>query len=402
VPRSSSASCGILAGRLGSTRLGVAAALALACACRGGSEPPPSGPLVELDAAIARGGAYLAARQQVDGSFRSRAYSALRDGWSLTPLVALALRVTPERDAATRAAKLVAGLATGDGGVRGAPEVSYPIYAYAIGALVLGAPENLDIYRRERDALVAAVRRFQLSAANGWRADDASFGGWGYSPHVPTRPPGAIADDLLPATLSATLLAIGALSLSGAPPSDPALVDAARFVARCKRDDGGFFFSPDLPDGNKAGKDASGFRAYGSMTADGTRALMRLGRAPDDRDVVAALGWLAREFDATRNPGVFAEEIRRASSYYYWTWTAAHALEHAGRAVLHGPHGDVRWAERLAAELRARQLPDGSWRNDATEMREDDPLIATSFAVAALALCRNALGGPVQRHASWR
>ena len=363
-------------------------ACALACACRARSDPR-----ADIDRALARAGRFLAAQQDRDGAFRSRPYSALRDGWSLTPLAALALRVTPEHDAAARAARFVAGI-VGAHGVRGADEVSYPLYAYALGALVLGAPENVDAYRAPRDALLAAVRRMQLSAANGWRADDASLGGWGYSPVVPTRPAGAITEDLLPANLSATVLAVGALALAGTPPTDPALADAAKFVARCRNGDGGFFFSPDLPDGNKAGRDAHGFRSYGSMTADGTRALMRL-RGPADPHVAAGIAWLEREFDATRNPGVFGDnEIRRASSYYYWVWSAAHALEHAQRGTA--------WAEQLSAALLARQRDDGSWRNDATEMREDDPVIATSFAVAALALCRNALGGEQQRHAAWR
>ncbi|HEX3474213.1 MAG TPA: prenyltransferase/squalene oxidase repeat-containing protein [Kofleriaceae bacterium] len=377
--------------------LALGLALALVCSCRGRGDPRAQR-LADIDRAIARAGAFLAARQDADGGFRSAAYSALRDGWSLTPLAALALRVTPERAAAGRAARFIAGLVV-DGQVRRAPEVSYPIYAYAIGALVLGAPENVDGDRAPRDALIAAVRGQQLAARNGWQPDDASFGGWGYAPDVPARPSGAITDDLLPANLSATVLAIGALALGGARPSDPALADAARFVARCHNRDGGFHFSPDLPDGNKAGRDASGFRSYGSMTADGIRALLRLGKPLDDPDVVAGYAWLEREFDPARNPGQFDEEIRRASSYYYWTWTAAHALEHAGRPVL---RGDLPWAERLSAELLARQAADGAWRNDATEMREDEPVIATSFAVAALALCRNALGGERQAHAAWR
>ena len=371
-------------------RFALLIAIGLACACRARANDPRG----EIDRALARAGRFLAAQQDRDGAFRSKPYSALRDGWSLTPLAALALRVTPERDAAARAARFVAGI-VGEHGVRGADEVSYPLYAYAIGALVLGAPENVDAYRAPRDALLAAVRRMQLSAANGWRADDASLGGWGYSPHVPARPAGAVTDDLLPANLSATVLAVGALALAGTPPTDPALADAAKFVARCKNRDGGFFFSPDLADGNKAGRDAAGqFRSYGSMTADGTRVLMRL-RGLGDPDVIAGLAWLERELDATKNPGVFGDsEIRRASSYYYWVWSAAHALEHAQRGTA--------WAEKLAAELLARQRADGSWANDATEMREDDPVIATSFAVAALALCRNALGGEQQRHAAFR
>ena len=39
----------------------------------------------------------------------------------------------------------------------------------------------------------------------------------------------------------------------------------------------------------------------------------------------------------------------------------------------------------LVRDLRQRQRPDGSWQNPSHHMREDDPLIATSLAVTALA-----------------
>ena len=46
----------------------------------------------------------------------------------------------------------------------------------------------------------------------------------------------------------------------------------------------------------------------------------------------------------------------------------------------------------LAAELVRRQLPDGSWSNTFTDAREDDPLVATPWAAAALAICRRWVG----------
>ena len=45
----------------------------------------------------------------------------------------------------------------------------------------------------------------------------------------------------------------------------------------------------------------------------------------------------------------------------------------------------------LAEELLRRQQTNGSWVNAAVEVREDDPLVATPLAVAALARCRRAL-----------
>jgi hypothetical protein len=136
------------------------------------------------------------------------------------------------------------------------------------------------------------------------------------------------------------------------------------------------------------------------MTADGARALVRLGAAPDDPRVTAARAWLVARFDAENNPGDFvaASEVRRGSSYYYWAWSSAHALRDLGVVEV---HGGITRAEALAEALLARQRPDGSWRNPESEMREDDPLVATSFAVAALGVCRLALGAPYRSHASW-
>jgi hypothetical protein len=135
------------------------------------------------------------------------------------------------------------------------------------------------------------------------------------------------------------------------------------------------------------------------MTADGVRGLIRLGVPLDDNRVAAAAAWLDANFDAERNPGDFppVAEVRRASSYYYWTWSAAHALRDLGKVTV---SGRARWAEALAEALLARQRPDGSWSNPATEMREDDPVVATAFATAALGVCRIAITGEYKSHAA--
>jgi hypothetical protein len=210
-----------------------------------------------------------------------------------------------------------------------------------------------------------------------------------------------VRDDLLSSNLSATLLVVGALTLGGVPAEDPALVAARGFVERCQNADGGFFFSPAVPDANKAGRAGDGYASYGSMTADGVRALLRLGG--NEERVARGAAWLERNFEADRNPGEFVggAEIRRASAYFYWTWSAAHALRAIGKPELETAKGKVVWARALARALLARQRGDGSWKNDATEMREDDPVVATSFAMAALAVCRSVISGEHRSHAGW-
>lgn len=350
-------------------------------------------------------------------------YAAFRDGHATTALAALALGQVPGEAAAAAYRRAVDFVATGVGpdGRFAAPPPPYALYAAALGALVLSTPGN-ERHRAARDGLLGEVRRRQLGPANGWGLDDVSYGGWGYAELPPVRPtaPGYRPDDdpERAANLSATLLAIGALGLAGTPPGDPALVAAGRFVERCQQrltacggepcpGDGGFYFTPvpALLDSNKAGSHpGDGPRSYGTMTADGVRALVRLGVALDDPRVREAQAWLAARFDPERPPGDFPPEAesRRAAGAYYWAWTAAHALHRLGQPTLATAGGPVAWAPALARSLLARQAADGTWRNPATELREDDPVVATSFAVAALAICRQVIAGDHRTHAGWR
>ena len=96
--------------------------------------------------------------------------------------------------------------------------------------------------------------------------------------------------------------------------------------------------------------------------------------------------WLADNFFAAAHPGLFGpgRSALQASVYFYWCWSAAHALTAAGA-------GDVPWAEPLAEELVRRQQRGGSWVNDAVEVREDDPIVATALAAGALSICRSRL-----------
>jgi squalene-hopene/tetraprenyl-beta-curcumene cyclase len=132
------------------------------------------------------------------------------------------------------------------------------------------------------------------------------------------------------------------------------------------------------------------------MTADGLRALLACGLPLDHPRVRAARTWLEAHFSAERNPGAFApeREVLRQATYYYWVWAAAHALSRLNVADVNTYEGPVRWAEVLTAELLRRQRADGSWTNRFTDAKEDDPLVATPWAAAALAICRQMIVRP--------
>ena len=360
-----------------------------------------------IDAALAKATAWLIDRQRPDGSFRSEAYAAFRDGYSLTPVVMKALAFAPADprapEAYGRAAAFLATMIGRDGKVG---YLNYPVYTLSVAVLAL-SPSIDPAQRALRQKLMDELRRLQLTEANGWREEDVSFGGWGYWGEVPVRPPpGAPIDELLSSNLPATVTAVGALAVAGLPPTNPAMVRARKFVERCQNlhpperadplwDDGGFFFTPANEVQNKAmgGRDRHGaarFRSYGTVTADGVRALLRLGAGRDDPRVKAAAAWLERRFSPTEPPGEYptVRVVQKASVRYYWAWTAAHALRALGKDELETEHGKVRWPEALAAALLAEQRADGTWTNSSTDMREDDPLVSTPLAMAGLAIAK--------------
>jgi squalene-hopene/tetraprenyl-beta-curcumene cyclase len=378
--------------------------------------------LNRIDAALEKGAAFLLKQQGSDGAWRSTTYGAMKDGTSLTPVAVKALwfgsRSPEAKRAVDQGLDFLAHLVDEKGAVNPGPDgMAYPVYSAAVASIVLGfspVPEH----RRARDGLLEFLRQRQLDERNGWSPADSDYGGWGYylgvpgAFAVPTKPPtGAALPPMLSSNVSSTVMVVGALGLSGVGPDDPSLARARLFIERMQNfaadpadadpefDDGGFHFTPDDLVENKpgaAGKDRHGrarFRSYGSMTADGLRALLRLGYAPEHPRIAAAAAWLTRNFSARQCPGKFSavDEERRESVFFYWSWTAGHALRALGASTLRGPRGRVNWAAEMTEELLSRQRPDGSWGNRFKEMREDDPLVATPLAMAALGNARWAL-----------
>src|SRR5205823_3339072 len=132
------------------------------------------------------------------------------------------------------------------------------------------------------------------------------------------------------------------------------------------------------------------FASYGSATCDGLRALIRCGLQRDDPRMLAAFGWLRRNFTVVENPGTFARdrETLRNSYFYYYCWSLAHAMQALGVREIETPAGLVSWPRVLSKELLRRQQREGSWVNEYSDAKEDDPLVATPFAIAALIICR--------------
>lgn len=384
--------------------------LAAAASCGGCGEREPERLDARIDRALERAGAYLRSKQSPDGAWRSETYGTLRDGITLTPPITKTLLMLAPVDAPApppcrRAAAYLRGRLGAD------VALDYPVYVAAVTAIVLSRLPG-DENGAARDAWLDRLRRHQLTEPLGWTPQDPGYGGWGYSVRPPTKPPDTAAETLpFESDLSSTLFAVGALRLGGAGPDDPAVHAALVFVERCQNyaaagephdpafDDGGFFFSTTHPVQNKAGIAGTDrhrrvrFHSYGSATADGLRALLRCGLGPDHPRVVAARDWLDRSFTTLTNPGTFepARASDRDAPYFYWCWSLTHALRMLNADSIVQQGRQVHWPEVLAEELVGRQREDGSWANRFSFVKEDDPLIATCLAAAALANCREML-----------
>lgn len=386
--------------------------------------PAPPGAeerVARIDAALVRAADYLLARQSPDGAWRSGVHGTFRDGVGLTPLVCSTLYFLDTPDARNRAgAKRAIDWLLGFVDERGQlvqdfAHPPFPVYSLSMASWCATLDGRDDRRTRAERAFLNALLSRQLNEANGWPGDDPDFGGWGYFFDTPKKPDDPrLRHPLLRSNLSATVFAIGAMKHAKHDLGGQPWQDALRFVQRCQNfadaaagrdpdfDDGGFVFGPGDAAGNKpgiAGVDRFGrtrLRSYGSMTADGLRALIQCGLEVDHPRVQAAIGWIARNWSATTNPGRFEQDrvVLRDASYFYWCWSASHALFRAGVATLDTPAGKVAWAESLADALIDRQREDGSWKSDNSEGREDDPLVATAFAAAALRVCRDQLTLP--------
>ena len=97
----------------------------------------------------------------------------------------------------------------------------------------------------------------------------------------------------------------------------------------------------------------------------------------------SALEYCTKFWTVDENPGMGAQGL-----YYYYD-IIARSLTAAGVGALDAEDGRViDWRGELAAKIISLQREDGSWANANNRFWENDPVLATSFAVLALSLCR--------------
>ncbi len=319
---------------------------------------------------LGRAAQYLWAQQSEDGGFHSATYGLLRSGQSLTPFVLLALLDAPDsaslqpRGAVERALTFIKANTNADGalGLMDDAAADYPNYATALAVSAMIKARSSG-YERVIEQMIAQLRAQQFNETSGWKPQDAPYGGWGMGGSI-HRPPEAGHVDL-----SMTRYALEALQLSGVLASDPVIRRALAYLERSQNPDGGFCFSPVNPEINKAGESSGGgFASYGTTTADGVLALRAVGVPDEDPRIAKAIEWLKRHHQPDQAPGL------DKGAYQPWGSGLRFYYAHAISRVL----------PRLPVELPP-QADDGSLRNSNNLAKEDDPLIATAFALYVMA-----------------
>jgi len=323
------------------------------------------------DSALQRGCQYLWNQQAEDGGWHSKTYGLLKSGQSLTPFVLDALlqsRCRQPEAAVDRAIAFLKRNTNREGAVGKTDPLlyDYPSYSTALAVMAIRRAAKPD-WRQTVAPMAAWLRTQQLSEAHGWKREDDAYGAWGMGGEPRTAPNAGHVD------LSMTRHVLQALAAADVPSTDRAWSRARLFVERCQNPDGGFFFSTVVVDANKAGQDgASRYRSYGTATADGVLALLALGDSSSNDRVRTARRWLAEHDRPDGASGFMGEAYQRwiLGLRFYYASASSEVFNNASTP--------------LVAGLEASQLSDGSWRNPQKLVKEDDPLIATAFAVKAL------------------
>lgn len=333
-----------------------------------------------IEGAMAKGLKYLKSIQQADGHFSDAQMPAL----TALPLWAMAACGEGKGAEAKKAAEFVLKTQREDGGFyvpkpgRGGSGLGNYNTSVCMSALH-------ESGLAPAEAILAARTYVAGSQLTG---DDTMAGGFGYDRASRRRY----------ADLSNTAYAMDAMRRTesvedfrgkGEKRADLDWAKALEFVTRLQEKEGeragGAAYNERTPQAGTA-TNATGrvqLRAYGSMSYAAVLSMCHAKLTRSDPRVKSALDYCRKHWTVDENPGMGSQGL-----YYYYD-ILARALDAAGVEELEQPGGKkVKWREELAAKLISLQREDGRWENDNNRFWENDPALATSFAVITLALCK--------------
>jgi squalene-hopene/tetraprenyl-beta-curcumene cyclase len=353
----------------------------LAAALRPATAADTAGPEAkDVKAVLDKAVAFLKTKQRPDGSFAPKL-----GGPGITALVAAGLirdGYSPDDPLVTKALGYLEKSVQKDGGIYDKMLANYTTSVALVALTEANKTGKYDTVIKNASKFLKTLQFDESTVED----KDIKFGGVGYDGK--DRP-----------DLSNTQYFVDALIAAGVPKDDPAIQRALKFVSRCQNlpgetndqpfakktsddDKGGLVYNPILNDKNPAKTAEGGLRSSGVMTYAGLKTFLHAGVNKNDPRVRAALDWIARHYTLDENPG----QGQAGLFYYYHTF--GKAMQALGEDQFKDKGGKLHdWRKDLFEALKKRQKEDGSWSNDNNAFFENNPELATAYAILALSYC---------------
>jgi len=333
----------------------------------------------QVRSSVDKGLAWLKAQQKPDGAWSEANMPAL----TALPLWAMAASGSSACAAEQeKAVSFLLGNQKADGGIYvpqpGKKGSGLGNYNTSISVMALGATGR-------KEAVPAILKARTYIASSQHFGDDLHDGGFGYDKESNR----AYTD------LNNTHYAMDAmrrtqgfedLRAAGEKKADLDWDAALKYVMQMQNGEGetrgGFAYNTEDPKGGVV-TNASGrvmLRAYGSMTYAGLLAMVHARLEKSDPRVRSAVDFSSRYWTLDENPGQGQQGL-----YFYFN-VMARALSAAGLDAIprQGAADAIRWREDVVKKIVSLQQPDGSWVNANNRWWENDPVLATSYALLAL------------------
>ena len=364
-------------------------------------------PAARAEKAQADGAAWLLKQQQPDGSFAVHPKMAGEVGVSALAIAALAKSGHAQSPEVEKGVAFLLKNAHPDGSIWNDDGQGLYNYRTSVSIMALTAVDRVkyaEAIRKGQD-FIAGLQRCEKN--DGTQKTDPNYGGIGYGDDGPKN------------DLSNTQMALQALKESGYT-NDEVFKRAAEFAAKCQNhasnpvaqekdrktgigNDGSFFYGPqadkDVLDkaGLESGSDGKPHpKGYGSMTYAGLLTMVYARLTKEDPRVAAAWDWIRKHYTVAENPGLASAESPLAGKQglYYYYLTFAKSMRAYGESEVTTADGAKHpWASDLLEAVLKAQKPEGMWVNaDAERWMEGNPVLATSFALQVVGICREELG----------
>jgi squalene-hopene/tetraprenyl-beta-curcumene cyclase len=142
---------------------------------------------------------------------------------------------------------------------------------------------------------------------------------------------------------------------------------------------GGFVY---YPGNTKADPVSTGDKtilpSYGTMSLAGIMALLFSDIPRSDVRIQEAYKWLQRNYTLEQNPGLGQQGI-----YFYYYIMAKSLKIYGGDTLIIKGKEKVLWRKKLLERLVSLQKKEGFWVNDNGRWWENDPVLATAYALTA-------------------